>query len=191
MGIRRVFKKLKMGYNKMMDMQAEAPYRLQKKLKKGWTNARKSSSAFNKFSKGVEAVKTIGKKAYKSKFSKSIGKGLNKLEKIPIVGGSVKDVRKLAKGVVKDPFAVKSNLLNLARVLPATRGANFAKAIVADKAKEKFLNKIDNPIARREERAKDRVFGKKNKQLHPPAHHKIKKPTHHNGGIRPPHMKVE
>lgn len=203
-----VFKRFKRNYNKMMDSQAEAPYRLQKKLKEGWTAARHKSKTFNKFSKGVEKVKGIAKKAYKSKFSKSIGKRLDTLEKIPFVGGEVKDVRKLAKGVVKDPFALKSNLLNLTRVLPMSGMSGKVAELVAGKLKNKALDKIEKPLARREQRARDRVFGSKsnssseklkaipkpqNKNTANVWNEKAPKtsktiPRRRNGGIRPPYI---
>lgn len=172
MGLKSTFKKVKKTFNKVMDKQAEAPYRLQKALKDGWSYGRKKSETFNKFTKGVEKAKKGIKKAYKSKAVQKIGKGLDKLEKVPILGGSVNDVRNFVRGVVKDPFAVKSNLLNFSRMALDLSGEGIAEGtlqkvaedMIAGRVTDKIFDKVGDELKSRERKAKDRVFGYKGKK---------------------------
>lgn len=165
MGLGKIIKKASKAYNKVLDKQAEMPYRLQKSLKHAWSQGRRESKTFNKFTKGVEKAKSGFKAAYNSKISKSIGKKLDSLQKTPFVGGVVKDVRDLARGVVKDPFAVRSNLFNLTKVAldryPAFESGNMIADAIAGKGIDYILDRFKDPIARRERRARDRVNNKR------------------------------
>lgn len=148
--------KLKDKYNKARDKQAELPYRLEKYLKAGWTGAKKKSSSFRKFAKGVETVKQVGKKIYKSKASKTIGNYMDKIEKIPFVGGELKNGRNFVRKAYKDPFAVQTNLGNFAKLVPVPFGGPVGE-ILFGAAKDKLIDKMAPAWARREKRARDRV----------------------------------
>lgn len=166
MGLKKAIKKVKNVYNKVMDKQAELPYQVQKGLKYAWSKGRKKSETFNKFTKGVEKVKKGISKAYHSKPVKGVGKFLDFIEKVPIIGGEVADVRNFAKGVIKDPFAVKSNVLNLSKIALDLTPAGIEEQafnFTADKAVDKLYEKAGDSLKKREKRAKERVNKKKKK----------------------------
>ena len=178
MGLKKLIKKAKNAYNKVMDKQAEAPYQLQKKLKEGWSYGRKNSKSFNKFAKGVEKAKKGISKAYHSKAVQKVGKGLDLLENVPLLGGELRDVRQLVKGVIKDPFALKSNLLNLVKVLPEAKAEQEVSDLVFGEAADYVFDKAGDSLKKREKRAKDRVFNKGKK-----GNKAIKNPSVNQNGL--------
>ena len=174
MGLKKILNKVKKGFNKFENFQSEAPYMLQKKLKEGWTSGRKKSETFNKFTKGVEKAKKGVKKAYNSKASKAVGHVLDNLEKAPVLGGALHDARNTFRSIVKDPFAVKSNLWQMLQFLGPeeekmmeSMGLNALGSAAAGKlggnAKDGLWGYGTRYLKRREKSAKDKVFKKKKK----------------------------
>lgn len=152
--------KIKKTIGKVMRKQSELPYIAKHKLEQSVSSLRRKNKTFNSVAKGISKAYKVGKKVYNSKAVKGIGKVLDVAEKVPVLGSELKGVRKLGRGVLKDPFALKTNLLNLAQVTPIGGFENAVLDTLAGKAKDKLLGRYENKIKKMDQDAKKRVEDK-------------------------------
>ena len=152
-----LIKRIKKDFGKVMRKQSELPYVAKAKLEQSVSTLRKKNKTFNKAASGVSKVSKGIKKVYKSKAVQGVGKELDVAEKVPVLGSELKSARRLARGVIKDPFALKSNLLNLAQVTPIGGFENAVLDTFANKAKDKFLGKYEKKINKMDQDAKQRI----------------------------------